>query len=191
MELHHYFNKENGPFRSISDLPEKEAQEIWHKMVSYLVRRDGGEYNPADFNEMIDNRHSMRRDFENEIRKMFIEKGGNAIRNYPYYMILSKDGTPDNALLKFYENGDYISIPVQEIDIDTVSFTYGDSFAQYYGSEFNKEEHELVYTYDEILKIIDMYGWVKKNANNWGFVEAQLWSDVQINKYKNIRYDVM
>ena len=184
MFLHHYFNKANGSFRSISELSDKEAQEVWHKMANYLVQRDGGEYNPADFNEMIVNRHSKRCQFESYLRRVFIEKGGNAPRSYPYYLILSKDNEIDDALLKFYENGDFISIPVSDIDVNTISFTYGDSYALYYNSEFNKELHELVYTYDEILTVIEKQGWVKKNSNGWGFIEAQLWCDDQISKYR-------
>ena len=184
MYLHHYFNKEKGPFRSISELSDKEAQETWHKMASYLVRKDDGEYNPDDFHEMIVNRHSKRCRLESDLRRMFIRKGGDAPKNYPYYLILSKDNMIDDALLKFYENGDFVSIPVSDMDMNTVSFTYGDSYAQYYNSEFDKEQHDLVYTYDEILAVIEKQGWVKKNANGWGFIEAQLWSDTQINKYR-------
>ena len=28
MKLYHYYEKDNGPFRSISDLPDKEAEEV-------------------------------------------------------------------------------------------------------------------------------------------------------------------
>lgn len=42
MYLHHYFNSENGPFLSISDLPPDEALKAFHKMVRFLTERDGG-----------------------------------------------------------------------------------------------------------------------------------------------------
>ena len=184
MFLHHYFNKEKIPFRSISELPEHEAKKIWYSMASYLTRRDGGEFNPSDYDGMIANRYSKRRQLEETLRQQFIKKGGNVSRNYPYYLILSKDEQPDNGLLNFYENGDFITIPVQDFDMSTVSFSYGDSYAQYYGSEFEKDKFELVYTYDEILDVVEKHGWVKKNENGWGFVEAQLWSDTQINDLK-------
>jgi len=124
----------------------------------------------------------MRCDLESEIRNIFINKNGNVQRKYPYYLILSKDTTPDKSLLTFYNNGDYIIIPTEKIDMTTVSFTYGDSFVQYYHAEDSK--YELIYTFDEILEVVNENGWVEKNENDWGFVEAQLWSDTQINKYK-------
>ena len=190
MFLHHYFNKKSEPFRSISELTENEAQKIWQGMASYLARKNGMEYNFDEIDERIVNRFGMRRRLEDELRGLFISKGGKVSRDYPYYLILCKDDTPDKALLEFYENGDYISIPVHDLDMSYVSFTYGDSFAQYYHSEFNKDNFELVYTYDEILDVIDKNGWVSKNENGWGFVEAQLWSDDQVSEYKKANKDV-
>ena len=184
MFLHHYFNKENKPFQSISDLTENEAREIWHSMAKYLIQKEGKEYNPDDFNESFINRYKMRRQLENALRRQFIKKGGNVSRDYPYYLILSEDEKPDKGLLDFYRNGDYIIIPVKDFEMNTVSFSYGDSYAQYYDSEFEKDKFELVYTYDEILAVIEKYGWVKKNENNWGFVEAHIWSDEAINRYR-------
>ena len=64
----------------------------------------------------------------------------------------------------------------------TVSFTYGDSFVQFYHAE--QSDYELIYTYDEILAIIAAHGWVAKNENDWGFVEAHLWSDKQIESFR-------
>ena len=183
MYLHHYFNKENGPFRSISELPAEKARKVFDSMASYLAERDGGVYNPDQVtDEFIINRHRLRCELEYEMRQKFIGKNGNVSRKHPYYLILSEDDMPDKALLEFYKNGVYITTPVEEFDMTTVSFTYGDSFVQYYHTE--NSEYELVYTYHEILEIIEAYGWVTKNKDGWGFVEAQLWSDAQINKYR-------
>lgn len=118
------------------------------------------------------------------MRRRFIEKNGAAPREYPYYMILCPYDTKDNGLYTFYENPDYISIPVEDFDMNTVSFSYGDSFVQYYDTDKNSE---IIYTYDEILEVIKKNGWVIKNENNWGFVEAHLWSDEQIYKYRKQR----
>ncbi|MCL2638859.1 MAG: hypothetical protein FWD48_10895 [Oscillospiraceae bacterium] len=183
MYLHHYFNKANEPFRSISELPADEARKIFDGMASYLIEKEGGVYNPDQVTDkFIINRHKLRCDLECEMRQQFINKNGNAQRKYPYYLILSEYATPCKPLLEFYKNGDYIALPVEDFDMTTVSFTYGDSFVQYYHTE--DSPYELVYTYDEILEIIKKHGWVAKNENGWGFVEAQLWSDLQINKYR-------
>lgn len=183
MYLHHYYNRKNGPFLSVSELTAKDARKVFDSMASYLAEKEGRVYNPEQVtDEYIINRHRYRCDLECEMRQRFIEKNGNAPRKYPYYLILSEEVTPDKSLLELYKNGEYITIPVEEFDMTTVSFTYGDSFVQYYHTEDSK--FELVYTYDEILQIIKEHGWVKKNENDWGFVEAHLWSDEQISKYR-------
>ncbi len=182
MYLHHYFNRENGPFRSISELSEAQAGEVFHSMARYLYERDGKVYNPAAMDGMIAQRQGLRRKLEAEMRQKFIEKGGKAPRAFPYYLILSDKQAPEKALLAFYRNGDYLTIPVEKIDMDTVSFTYGDSMVQYYHPQGGK--FELVYTYAEIRKLIEARGWVGKDENDWGFVEAQLWSDLGVNEYR-------
>lgn len=184
MYLHHYFNKKNGPFLSVSDLPEKEARKTFYNMVKYLTEKSGGVYNPDDItDEFVVNRHKFRRDLEDVMRQIFINKNGNVSRKYPYYLILSKDNTYNKGLFEFYENADIIKISVEKFDMSTVSFTYGDSFVQYYHNE-NTDKPELIYTYDEILKVVKEHGWVIKNENGWGFIEAHLWSDEQISEYR-------
>ena len=184
MYLHHYFNSENGPFLSISDLPPNEAFIAFHKMVRFLTERDGEEYNPNDAKwDFILNRHKLRCDLESEMRRRFIQKNGTAPREHPYYLILSLSSVKDKALYAFFENPDYISIPVEDLDMNTVSFTFGDSFVQYYHTG---ENPEIVYTYAEILEVIKESGWVTKDENDWGFIEAHLWSDEQISKYRKL-----
>ncbi len=186
MYLHHYFNSENGPFLSISDLPPDEALEAFHKMIRFMTERDGEVYKPDDARwEFVLNRHKQRRNLESEMRRRFIDKNGTAPRQYPYYLILCPYDEKDKGLYAFYENPDCISISVEDFDMTTVSFTYGDSFVQYYHTEESK--YELVYTYNEILEVIKEHGWAAKNENDWGFVEAHLWSDDEISKFRDQR----
>ena len=185
MYLQHYFNSENGPFLSISDLPPDEALKAFHKMVRFLTQRDGEAYNFSDTKwDFVLDRYKLRRDLESEMRRRFIAKNGIAPREYPYYLILCPYDTKDKGLYEFFENPDYISIPVTDLDMNTVSFTYGDSFVQYY---HNDERPEIVYTYDEIIKVVNENGWIIKNENDWGFIEAHLWSDEQISKFRERR----
>ena len=186
MYLQHYFNSGNGPFLSISDLSADEAFKAFHKMIRFLTERDGGVYNPNDPKwNFVRDRHKRRCNLESEMRRLFIEKNGIALRQYPYYLILCPCDIKDKGLFTFYENPKYISIPVEDLDMNTISFTYGDSFVEYYDSNTKKEM--IVYTYDEILEVVKENGWVRKNENDWGFVEAHLWSDEQISKYRNQR----
>ena len=75
MYLHHYFNSENGPFLSTSDLSPDEAFKAFHKMIRFLTERDGKVYNPNDAEwEFILNREKLHRDLESEMRQKFIRK---------------------------------------------------------------------------------------------------------------------
>lgn len=59
----------------------------------------------------------------------------------------------------WFDNCAYIKIPIDEFDIRTISFTYGDSHPTF-SERVNggKEYRKKLYTYDEILHIIEKYG---------------------------------
>lgn len=83
-------------------------------------------------------------------------------------------------------------IPVEEFDLRTVSFTYGDSMPTF-SDRVNdgKEYRKKLYMYDEILSIIDKYG-LPQDWNDDGkfgperYIEAHIWSDKTIEKYIKI-----
>lgn len=86
-------------------------------------------------------------------------------------------------LESWYEDCDFIEIPIEKLDIRTVSFTYGDSHPTF-SDRVNdgKEYRKKLYTYEEILKIIDKYGLPQAwNADGkYGperYVEAHVWSN--------------
>lgn len=185
MNFYHYFEKETGPFVSLSDLSDEEAKKVIDKLIkedkTIAARTHGGDY------------MFYRRLIENKARTMFIEKGGKPARQTPQYMVWGEC----RHLVSWYKCGDYIEIPIKEFDIDTVSFTYGDTFITYDPSHGKTEEfRQRVYTYDEILKIIEKYGWPQDSWNldsPWWqptYVEAQVWSDIPIDKYKQF-YSVL
>ena len=83
----------------------------------------------------------------------------------------------------------YIKIPVEEFDLRTVSFTYGDSMPTF-SDRVNdgKEYRKKVYMYDEILEIIKKYGMPQEwnDDGKYGperYIEAHIWSDKVIQKY--------
>lgn len=178
MYLYHYFERERGPFRSLSDLPDEEAQKIQDRLKSdnniFSKRDSDGKY------------MFYRRMIENRVRSMFIEKGGKPTRLTPHYMILGEC----HRCKSWYKSGDYIHIPIEEFDMNTVSFTYGDSFPTFDPTHGDKSEYrQNVYTYDEIIEIIKKYGLPQDLPWNdatpyWqpGYVEAQVWSDDTIKK---------
>ena len=186
MYFYHYFSKKRGPFRSISDLPIEEARKIWNRMIDYLEERNGLDYQREE-NILIARRHEIRRIIEDDIRQKFAQKGGRIDREYPYYMRLSNDELPNQGNLDFYEDGDYIKIPAEKFDTSAVSFTYCDSMQYLDASSYQDGMYQnKVYTFEEIRRIIDEFGW----EHDFGqgkphLIEAQLWSDTQIAPYRN------
>lgn len=179
MSFYHYYEKETGPFVSLSDLSDDDAQKIINGLIeegkTLAAKTHGGEY------------MYYRRLIENKAYSMFIEKGGQPVRKTPLYMVWGEC----HHLKSWYKCGDYVEISIDKFDLTSVSFTYGDTFITFDPSHGKTEEYrQNVYTYDEILKIIEKYGWPQgtwSNDSRWWqptYVEVQVWSDFPINKYR-------
>lgn len=178
MELYHYYDKNTGPFKSLSDVSKEEAQKLLNDIrtnkphVQCAQRQTG----------YMENRYF----YENLIRSLFIKKGGIVKRTTPHYMVVEHSPW----LGTWFENSEFIKIPIEEFDINTLSFTYGDSHPTF-SPRVNdgKEYRKKLYTYPEILKIIDKYG-LPQNWNNDGrygperYIEVHIWSDATISKFK-------
>lgn len=176
MYLYHYFDKRTGPFKSLTALPKEEAEKLLDKVKeerpdSMCAKRDEA---------YITN----RRKCEEIIKSEFIKKGGIIDIPSPHYMTLGHSPW----LYSWYEQPDYIKIPVEELDLSKISFTYGDSMPTF-SPRVNdgKEYRKKVYTYEEILDVIDKYGF-PQDWNNDGshgperYIEAHVWSDDVIGK---------
>lgn len=177
MILYHYYDLRTGPFRNLSELSIPDANDMIAKIkaerpASLCAQRDSGYMD-------------RRRDYEKTMREMFIRKGGKAERPSPHYMVVGEC----MWLCEWYEQPAYVAIPIEEFDLDTVSFTYGDSFPTFSdrvadGREYRKN----LYTYGEILELIAKYGLPQEwNADGkYGperYIEAQVWSDMNVGKY--------
>lgn len=92
-------------------------------------------------------------------------------------------------LATWFENSAFIKIDINEFDLNTVSFTYGDSHPTFSprvndGREYRKK----LYTYNEILEIIAKYG-LPQDWNNDGqfgperYIEAHIWDDNVVKRY--------
>lgn len=178
MYLYHYYEKDSSPFLNLSDLPFEEANRILdnikkNRPAAYCAKRQP-EY-------MKDRLY-----YESVLREEFLKKGGKIKRKAPHYMII--EHSPWLSL--WYEHSAYIKIPIEEFDLSTLSFTYGDSHPTF-SPRVNdgKEYRKKLYTYDEILKIIEKYGLPQK-WNEEGklgperYIEVHVWSDETIDKYR-------
>ena len=177
MMLYHYFDSKIGPFRNLSDLTDEEANRVilqfrQQKRDSFCAKRT------ADYMR-------MRRYYENILREEFQKKGGIIKRWAPHYMVV--EACP--WLASWYENSEFICIPVTAFDTRNISFTYGDSHPTFSDKITDgKEYRKKLYTYDEILQIIDKYGYPQEwnSEGKYGperYIEAHIWSDEVIQKY--------
>lgn len=180
MHLYHYFDNKIGPFVSLSEISIDKAKNILEKIKFDKPNVQSAKRDP----EYMDRRHY----YEDILKKEFVKKGGIIKRDSPHYMVVEHSPW----LNTWFENSAYIKIPIEEFDLNTISFTYGDShpvFSLLENKMDGKEYRKKLYTYYEIIKIIEKYG-LPQNWNNDGihgperYIEAHIWSDEIINKYK-------
>jgi len=175
--LYHYYDKTIGPFKNLSDISIEEANEVLCKIKAakpdvQCAKRQ------ADYMQ-------ARLYYENILRNEFIKKGGIITRQSPHYMVIEHSPW----LSTWYENSSFIKIDIEEFDLRTVSFTYGDSHPTF-SDRVNdgKEYRKKLYTYDEIIEIISKYG-LPQDWNDDGkygperYIEAHIWSDEVVGKY--------
>jgi len=172
--LYHYFERKMGPFVSMSGLSIEDQMKIQSQFTSsFFIENRTQRY------------YERRAELERLMRSLFIEKGGKPVLDVPYYMVLGESP----FLTTWYEESEYIKIPIHEFDLQTISFTYGDTFPTFSeritdGLEYRKK----VYLYDEISGLIQKHGLPQ---DSWDgtyespcYVEAQVWSDIPVCNYR-------
>lgn len=177
MFLYHYYDRKVGPFRNLSDLSVDVATGLLdsirkEKPDTMCAKRQASYIQDRLYYEKI-------------LREEFIKKGGQAKHKAPHYMVVEHSPW----LSSWYDNMAYIKIPIEEFDVNTLSFTYGDSHPTF-SPRVNdgKEYRKKLYTYEEILDIIEKYGLLQdwNDDGKFGperYVEAHIWSDETIKKY--------
>lgn len=178
MELYHYYDITVGPFVSLSDVSVAEAKAI----LSSIKANKPNAQSAQRHDKYVEYRHNC----ENIIRTEFQKKGGLIQRETPHYMVVGHSPW----LSTWYEDGAYLKIPLEKFDTRTLSFTYGDSMPTFSPTvNDGKEYRHTLYTYEEILPIIDKYG-LPQDWNDDGkfgperYIEVHVWSDETIRRYK-------
>lgn len=177
MFLYQYYDRKIGPFKNLSDLSTADANKILQEIANTKPNAQCAKRNT--------NYMQARFHYESILRREFLKKGGLIQRHTPHYMVVEHSPW----LSSWYENSAFIKIPIEEFDLRTISFTYGDSHPTF-SEKVNdgKEYRKKLYTYDEILKIIEKYG-LPQAWNNDGkfgperYIEAHIWSDETIHRY--------
>ena len=115
MFLYHYYDKNIGSFKNLSDLSLDEANRVLQEIAITKPNVQCAKRN-SDYMQ-------ARRFYENILRNEFKKKGGLIYRQVPHYMVVGHS----TWLSTWYENSSYIKIPIEKFDKRTISFTYGDS----------------------------------------------------------------
>jgi len=183
LNLYHYYDKTVGAFVNLSDISMEEANNVLNniritKPNVYCAKRQ---------ETYMEDRHY----YEEILKTEFLKKGGKIKRNSPHYMVIEHSPW----LSTWYENCSFIKIPINEFDLETVSFTYGDSHPVFSSKKHkmdDKEYRRKLYTFNEILKIIEKYDLPQKWNDDGAYgperyIEAHIWSDETIEKYYKIK----
>jgi hypothetical protein len=170
----HYYEANQGPFRSLSDLSLEEAesilQRIRHEGIAFASRRN------IDY-------LGIRKSLEERMHQLFIEKGGHPKRLRPHYFILGRC----QWVKSWYCDGREVQILLKTVHPNVISFTYGDSFpAMRY--QDGKPYRGRVYVLEELPELIARYG-LPQVWNSEGkyaperYIEAQVWDDEPVKEY--------
>lgn len=180
MYLYHYYDSKIGPFVSLSDLPPDEAEAVLAAIKRDRPHVQSAKRQPSYIED--------RRHYEEILKAEFLKKGGIIRRSAPHYMVVEHSPW----LSTWFDNPASLRIPAEEFDLRTVSFTYGDShptFSPRPRADDWKEYRRKLYTYEEILDIIEKYG-LPQDWNDDGaqgperYVEAHIWADEPIDRYR-------
>lgn len=175
MNLYHYYERSKEPLLNLSDLPIQNAEQILNSVElsnTFAARR------PVGYLE-------RRKELEQTVRDIFISKGGKPIRKVPHYFVVE----PCLWLKTWYLDASHIKLSMSSLLLTDVSFTYGDMFPTFSPVvQDDKEYRNNVYTYEEILILIDKYG-LPQHWNPDGklgperYIEAQVWCDLTPDDY--------
>ncbi len=171
--LCHYYEGSDGPLRNLSDLPFEDAQ-----VVLASIRMRGDRFASHRKDDYL----AVRRGLEQQVRELFLAKGGKPERLHPHYFVLG-----ECAWLKsWYPHGCELRIALNTFRAECVSFTYGDTFPAMRYMD-GKPYRGKVYTLVELPALVNEYGlpqiW---NADGkFGperYIEAQVWDDEPIQR---------
>ena len=172
--LSHYYEASHGPLRSLSDLEPEETERILDD-----IRCAGKSFASKRNAEYL----SIRRELEQRVRCLFIQKGGKPQRRHPHYFIVGESPW----LKSWYQDGQVLCVPLAVFSAEIVSFTYGDTFPATRFAD-GKPYRGQVYTLAELPMLVEAYGlpqvWnAEGHLGPERYIEAQVWADKPLIPY--------
>lgn len=168
--LVHYCHPRCKPFQNILRLPKEEAFALAEK----LARE-----NPEDaaFGRFADfaNYYPRRLETDAFLYENFLRLGGKPRERHPLSFVLQGSGYLEN----WFGNGPSYRIRLSEIPPDGVSFTLGDSCAQYERTDAIRQ-----LTLEQLLARMEGFpnveAFLEEAAKPYSYIEAQLWDGAVI-----------
>ncbi len=176
--LTRYYQKGEYPFLSLNDLPNIEANRVKH--IHCQKNNIGLFYAQDDY--LYD-----RKEIEKWIYQELIRLGGKPKNKVPVYMTLGESPEGEFGMRwDIQKNAEEIRIPLDEIDLAAVSFTYPDSMYEIILDADGKEtgggrtNTSRVYLYQDLPSVIQKY---RVFDNYKYYIEAQVWNRDMLHKY--------
>jgi hypothetical protein len=176
--LTRYYQKREYPFMSLNDLPYEEANRVKR---AYCKKNGIGLFYAED--DYLLHRKKIERWLYNELVRL----GGKPVNEIPVYMTLGESPKGEYDIrADLQKNAEEIRIPVSEIDLAAVSFTYPDSMYEItLDTEGNiigggRTNTPRVYMYGDLAGVIRKYRVFDDYKYN---IEAQVWNREMLQKY--------
>ncbi len=164
----HYCHPNCKPFQNIMRLPKEKAFALADKLA-YDNPNTTAFYRFADF----ENYYPKRLKTDEILYQKFVALGGKPKEKHPLSFVLQGC----DYLNEWFGNGVIYRIALKNVDSESVSFTLGDSCAQYERTgniEMVTKEQLLARIEKFDYNIENFMGYVKEN---YSYIEVQVWND--------------
>lgn len=174
--LIHYCHRRCRPLQNIMRLPREEAFALAAQMAEENPNTTAF-YRFADFSHY----YPLRLQTDALLHRQFCAQGGQPKEIHPLSFVLQGSAYLQN----WFDNGGIYTIPLAEIPSDSISFTIGDSCAQ-----FERTGAIQMLTKEELLKGVEEAGgdperYIDSLRGAYSYIEAQIWDDTLVSPYRN------
>lgn len=168
LRLVNYRHASSQPFRSIMHLPRAEAFEMAARLYESSQCKAHRRFGP-DFEAY----YEYRLKIEAALYDEFIALGGKPDIKHPYYFVVESCA----SLCQNFDNGVKATLPLNDINPSDISFTFGDSMAQ-----FESGNRRPMFLLDELYSHIerfnnDIQSFISDIESTYKCIEAQVWTD--------------
>lgn len=168
LQIVNYCHRSCTPLLNIMRLPKKEAFALAREMAAQN-KETTAFYRFADF----ENYYPERLKTDRLLYDRFIKLGGKPLQEHPFSFVLQGS----DFLNDWFDRGIVTTIPLNRIDSDYISFTYGDSM-----STLKMNGEFTMLTKDMLLKAISDYDGTLEDFltnvdNQYRYIEVQVWDD--------------